>query len=175
MKRFAYRAATLIAATTAAAAPAAAFAHSPVAPVVINCHHCTIVGGDIFNAKGDNIVGSYNGTNDGTDSGNGPVVGRPVPNDYFLLQTSPSVRELIRVSQSGDVGEFSPYPPFLYGNINVTVQHVRTTVVYRTPNDDGRVTITTDADRMTCNGVGSLSCRPGSSSYSYDPIRVEQR
>ncbi|MEY9905875.1 hypothetical protein ABIA35_002092 [Catenulispora sp. MAP12-49] len=144
-----------------AAGPVAASADTAPGPVTINCYHCVIIWGG-------------SGTGGGTDGTEPPGVGLPAPVDRFVIQTRFIQGDLIRVSQSGDVGDFFPYPPFLGPNYNVALDRIPTSAVYRTSNDDGRVTITTDRDRLTCTATGTLSCsRPYS--FNSDPIEIDQR
>jgi hypothetical protein len=141
-----------------AAGPVAASADTAPGPVTINCYHCVFIWG---------------GTGGGTDSTDPPGVGLPAPADRYVVQTRFIRGSLIRVSQSGDVGDFFPYPPVLGPFYNVVLDRIPTSAVYRTSNDDGRVAITTDRDRVTCTATGTLDCsRPYS--FNADPIEINQ-
>lgn len=104
-----------------------------------------------------------------------PGIGFPAPEGSFVITVDGTVFPgLDRVSQEGDVQPFFPYPPFLRASFNVVLPRVFTKAVYSSAGDQGHVTITTDAQRITCAADGNLHCDKPGTSQPFDPIKISQ-
>ena len=154
MIRIVKSAATAAAIATAALAgiPTTASAdaadHTP--GITINCSHCQIAGGSIYNTGRDNIVGN--------GGGEMPGIGEPFFHTLFRIVPRHSAYPgLNLVSQKGE----AEFPRVLdAGTENLAIAFGASSAVYASYRDLGHVVITVkDGDRQpTCTSDGNMVC-----------------
>ncbi|WP_042417354.1 hypothetical protein [Streptacidiphilus anmyonensis] len=154
-------AAVLVAAAAVAVLPgtAVAAAQHRDGPLVVFGDGNQFAGGDVFNAGGDNNVGSF----DGDPTAGLPGVGLPGVNAGIVrIVTDSSVPYpgLTRVSQQGS----GDYPERLFPNVIATVPiDGPSEVVYASSGGAGQVkiaaTVTAGVADATCTSSGNLRCR----------------